>query len=135
LIGGGTTLTYDPSGRLHQTFTATFRITQLVYDSEHVIAEYNGSTGAVQSRFLWGPGANEPIMQDEGSAMTCSWSRSLQLNDLGSVVAVSDCCDNRTNVNTYDECGIPRSGNRGQFQYIGKAFILDVGMYCYKSRF
>ena len=132
---GGTTLTYDPLGRLYQTASAVFGKTQFVYDGLHVAIEYDGDTLGIRRRFFWGPGADAPILQDEGSAMNCSGPRFLQADDLGSIVAVADCNGNRTNVNTYDEYGIPGSGNWGRFQYTGQAFIPDLGMYYYKARF
>ncbi len=131
---GGATLTYDPLGRLYQTSSATFGGTQFAYDGAHVVAEYNGSTGAIRRRFFWGPGADEPILQDEGGQWDCSGTKFLHTDDLGSVVAVADCSGNRTNVNTYDEYGIPAASNWGRFQYTGQALIPDLGMYYYKAR-
>jgi YD repeat-containing protein len=108
---GGTTLTYDPLGRLFQTSSATYGTTQYLYDGQHVIAEYNGS-GTLLRRFFWGPNADEPVMQDEGGALNCTGTRFLQSDELGSVVAAADCWGNlQTPTNTYDEYGIPGSGN------------------------
>jgi RHS repeat-associated protein len=131
---GGTTLTYDPLGRLYQTSSPTFGGTQFAYDGSHVEVEYNGSTGAIRRRFFWGPGADEPILQDEGGQWNCSGTKFLHTDDLGSVVAAADCWGNRTNVNTYDEYGIPAASNWGRFQYTGQALIPDLGMYYYKAR-
>ncbi len=118
---GGATLTYDPLGRLYQTSSPTFGSTQFAYDGVHVVAEYNGSTGAMRRRFFWGPGADEPIVQDEGGQWDCTGTKFLHTDDLGSVVAVADCWGNRASVNTYDEYGIPGASNWGRFQYTGQA--------------
>ena len=131
---GGTTLTYDPLGRLYQTSSATFGITQFAYDGAHVVVEYNGGTGAIRRRFFWGPGADEPILQDEGGQWDCSGTKFLHTDALGSVAAAADCWGNRSNVNTYDEYGIPAASNWGRFQYTGQALIPDLGMYYYKAR-
>ncbi|NWN23243.1 RHS repeat-associated core domain-containing protein, partial [Escherichia coli] len=37
-------------------------------------------------------------------------------------------------VNSYDEYGIPATGNMGRFQYTGQAWIPELGMYHYKAR-
>ncbi|MEO8812069.1 MAG: hypothetical protein ABI376_04040, partial [Caulobacteraceae bacterium] len=131
---GGTTLTYDPLGRLYQTSSPVFGKSQFLYDGPHVAAEYNGAGGAITRRFFWGPGADEPILQDEGGAMSCAGTRFLHTDDLGSIVPVADCWGNRTNVNSYDEYGIPAATNWGRFQYTGQAWIADLGMYYYKAR-
>jgi RHS repeat-associated protein len=36
--------------------------------------------------------------------------------------------------NTYDEYGLPGSGNLGRFQYTGQAWIPELGLYHYKAR-
>jgi RHS repeat-associated protein len=39
-----------------------------------------------------------------------------------------------SNINTYDEYGIPGSANQGRFGYTGQAWIAELGMYYYKAR-
>ncbi|NJO34603.1 MAG: RHS repeat-associated core domain-containing protein [Rhodospirillales bacterium] len=39
-----------------------------------------------------------------------------------------------TNVNKYDEYGVPASGNLGLFQYTGQKWIAESGLYDYKAR-
>ncbi len=112
-----------------------FGKTQFLYDGRHVVAEYDGDTLGMRRRFYWGPGADEPILQDEGGALNCTGSRFLHTDDLGSIVAVADCYGNRTNVDTYDEHGIPGAANWGRYQYTGQAWIPDLGMDYYKARF
>ncbi len=70
-----------------------FGATQFVYDGLHEAAEYNGAGGAIARRFFWGPGADEPILQDEGGAMSCAGTRFLHTDDLGSIVAAADFFD------------------------------------------
>jgi RHS repeat-associated protein len=130
---GGTTLAYDPMGRLWQTSSGTYGITQFVYEGDHVAMEYNG-TGAVLRRFAWGPGSDEPILQDEGGALDCSGTRFLHADYHGSIIATASCAGARVAVNTYDEYGIGGAGNWGRFQYTGQAWIPDLGIYYYKAR-
>ena len=99
-------LTYDPLGRLWQTVSASLGTTQFLSDGDHVVAEYNGS-GSMLRRFFWGPGVDEPILEDTGGAMNCSGTRFLHTDHQGSVIAQADCGGTRQAVDGYDEYGIP----------------------------
>lgn len=57
---GGTTLAYDPLGRLWQTSSSSDGATQFLYDGDKLAVEY-GLAGNVRRRFAWGPGADEPM--------------------------------------------------------------------------
>lgn len=131
----GTTLTYDPLGRLYQIASPVFGKTQFVYDGDHVAVEYDGDTLGIRRRFFWGPGADEPIMQDEGGALNCSGGRFLHPDERGSIMAAADCWGHRTNVNAYDDHGVPASGNWGRYGYTGQAWLPELGLYYYKARF
>ena len=39
-----------------------------------------------------------------------------------------------TNINLYDEYGIPAASNIGRFQYTGQAWLPELGMYYFKAR-
>ncbi len=123
---------YDPLGRLWQT-NGSMGVTQFLQDSDEIAAECNGA-GGVLRRFMWGPGVDEPILQDEGGLLNCSGSWLLHTDHQGSVVALADCNGNRIAVNSYDEYGIPGANNYGRFQYTGQAWLPELGMYYYKAR-
>jgi len=129
----GVTLTYDPLGRLWSSSSATFGTTQFLHDGDHIVLEYDG-TGSIQRRFLWGPGADEPILQDEGNALNCTATNFLHEDHQGSIIAIAGCSGNRVAVNGYDEYGIPNTNNFGRFQYTGQAWMSELGMYYYKAR-
>jgi RHS repeat-associated protein len=82
-----------------------------------VTAGYNGA-GSILRRFVWGPGADKPILQDGGGAMNCSGTKFLHTNDHSSVVEMADC-----------------SINWGPYQYTGQWFNADLAMLYYKARF
>jgi RHS repeat-associated protein len=133
-LSGGTSITYDPLGRLWQTSSPVHGTTQFVYDGDKLAVEYDG-VGSIRRRFAWGPGVDEPILQDEGGALNCSGTRFLHSDHQGSIIATANCSGNRQNVNTYDEYGVPKAGgNFGRFQYTGQAWLPDLGMYYYKAR-
>ena len=130
----GVALTYDPLGRLWSTASGALGTTQFLTDGDHVVVEYDGSNGSIRRRFMWGPGADEPIVDDAGGQMNCSGTRFLHTNYLGSVVALADCWGSRYAINGYDEFGVPNANNYGRYQYTGQAWLADVGMYYYKAR-
>ncbi|MES1975112.1 MAG: RHS repeat-associated core domain-containing protein [Pseudomonadota bacterium] len=50
------------------------------------------------------------------------------------MVAVSNASGASIATNSYDEYGVPGSGNVGAFQYTGQAWLADFGLYYYKAR-
>jgi RHS repeat-associated protein len=132
-LSGGTSLTYDPLGRLWQTSSPVHGTTQFLYDGDRLAVEYDGA-GAIRRRFAWGPGVDEPFLQDEGGALNCTGTRFLHSDHQGSIIAGANCSGQRQNVNTYDEYGVPSASNWGRFGYTGQAWLPDLGMYYYKAR-
>lgn len=133
LIGrsGGLVIAYDPSGRLWQTSGGLSGVTRYVYDGDELVAEYGGS-GNLLRRYVHGPADDDPILWYEGSSL--SDRRSLQIDQQGSIISVSNTAGAAIAKNSYDEYGIPSSANQGRFQYTGQAWLPDLGMYYYKAR-
>lgn len=127
--GPSATLDYDPVGRLYQTVGSI--TTRFQYDGADLIAEYNGSNG-LQRRYVHGPNTDNPILWYEGTGLTDK--RYLTTDERGSVVAVSNGSGTVTNINNYDEFGIPASANVGRFQYTGQIWLPELGLYYYKAR-
>ncbi len=127
--GPSSTLDYDPVGRLYQTVGST--TTRFQYDDVDLIAEYNG-TNALQRRYVHGPSTDNPILWYEGTGL--SDKRYLTSDERGSVVALSNGSGTVTNVNAYDEYGIPASANVGRLQYTGQTWLPELGIYYYKAR-
>ena len=118
---------YDPLGRLFMRVGIAF----LSHDGATLIAESAAGPG-IDRRFVHGPGIDEPLVWYEGSGT--SDRRWLHQDERGSVIAVSNGSGNVTGVNSYDEYGIPASGNTGRFQYTGQIFLPEIGMYHYRNR-
>lgn len=89
---GGTTPGYDPLGRLWKIWSQQTGTTSFVYEGDHVSAEYDWS-GTMLRRYFWGQResgrADEPIIQDEGGALTCDDTRFLHPNHQGSIIVAS----------------------------------------------
>ena len=127
----GVTLTYDPLGRLAQTYGPSTGTTQFLYDGNALVAEYDGS-GNMLKRYVHGPGMDSPLVEYVGAGTSAP--RYLFPDQQGSIVAIAGADGNRIGVNSYDEYGVPASGNTGRFQYTGQAWISELGAYYYKAR-
>lgn len=128
---GGASLAYDPAKRLYQIAGGVAGIQRFAYDGTHMIAEYN-SSNVMLRRYVFGPGADEPVVWYEGSGTTDR--RFLHQDERGTVVAVTSSSGAILSINTYDEFGKPGSSDVGRFLYAGQAYLPEVGLYYYKAR-
>lgn len=106
--------------------------TRFMYDGPHMVAEIANPSGAIQRRYVHGPGMDEPVVWYEGSGT--SDRRWLHADERGSIVAVSNGSGVSIVTNSYDEYGIPSAGNAGRFQYTGQAWLPELGMQYSKAR-
>jgi RHS repeat-associated protein len=127
---GGASLAYDPLGRLYFAGIAA-PWTYLGYDGARQIAEYD-SWGGVLRRYVHGPGTNEPIVWYEGTGT--SDRRWLHADERGSIVGISNGSGTVTNINSYNEYGIPAPTNAGRFGYTGQAWLPELGLWYYRAR-
>ncbi len=68
-VGTSIDLTYDPAGRLQETSGTGITLREMQYDGLDLIAEYD-STGTLTARYVHGPGADEPLVQYAGTAVS-----------------------------------------------------------------
>jgi RHS repeat-associated protein len=128
---GNVALSYDPLGRLFQisvggTITRTF-----LYDGNALVAEY-APNGTLTHRYAHWVGADVPIVSYDGAALTSPTY--LFADHQGSIVAHGNASGTLTQINRYDEYGIPAASNGGPFQYTGQIWLPEIGMYHYKAR-
>lgn len=126
----GASLIYDPNGRLWQVSSPSTSTVQFVYDGDQLSAEYDTS-GTRRGLYVHGTEDDDPKIFYMGS--TLSKRRSLQVDARGSIVSIL-YEGGAAVINTYDEYGIPGSGNVGRFQYTGQVWLPEIGMYYYKAR-
>jgi RHS repeat-associated protein len=124
----GTAMTvYDPAGRLQQIGAAV--TSQVLYDGDAPIAEYNTSSGAIINRYVPGPGTDETVTAYD-SGGTKSWYHG---DAQGSVVATSDAGGNTVVVNQYGPYGEPglvyQGRNQGRIRYTGQLYIPELAPY------
>lgn len=128
-MSNGTTMTYDPMGRLWRVQKGTAD-TRFLYDGDALVGEYD-SAGALMARYVHGSNAvaDDPLVWYSGGE-----TRWLHADHQGSIVATTNSSGGSPSINTYDEYGIPGARNGGRFQYTGQAWLPEIGMYYYKAR-
>lgn len=123
----GTYLYYDPAGRLDQVTQSGLT---WEWDGSSLVTERSG--GAIARRYVHGAGVDEPVVWYEGAGT--GNRRWLDADERGSIVRVTNDGGAALAVNTYDEYGIPGTGNLGRFQYTGQMWMSELGFYHYKAR-
>jgi RHS repeat-associated protein len=126
-------LVYDPLGRLWQISGGSGGNQILLYDGDELVAEYNGNN-VLTKRYVHGIDADDPVALYESASLGLANRDYLMSDQRGSNVALVNADGTMRQVNTYDEYGIPGTGNLGRFQYTGQAWIDELGMYHYKAR-
>lgn len=126
--GSGATLKYDTAERLNE-YTSAVPI-QMIYDDAHLSAEI--VSGSIARRYVYGPGADEPVVWYEGPGNTDK--RYIATDERGSVNAITDANGSVIAVNKYDEFGIPSPSNLGRFQYTGQSWLNEIGLQYSKAR-
>ena len=129
----GAALAYDPLGRLFQVTLGT-STTRFLYDGDALVAEYDGAGTLLRRHAHW-QGADVPVATFDVSGGTgLGTLRYLFADQQGSIIAEANGSGAVTQINRYDEYGIPASSNVGRFQYTGQAWLPEIGMYYYKAR-
>ena len=126
------TLKYDPMGKLIQ-FTAGSTTRFFAYDGDALIAEYDSSNNLVR-RHVHLPEVDSPVITYNGNSVSSSLRRFLHRNHQGSIIAESNQGGSLTQLNTYDEFGVPNEDNLGRFGYTGQVALESTGLYYYKAR-
>jgi RHS repeat-associated protein len=125
---GGVSLYYDPAGRLNEYDASSS--TRFMYDGGQIAAEIANPSGAITKRYVFGPGADEPLVEYDASGTKTY----LVSDERGSVIARTNLSGAVTGRNSFDEYGIPGIGNQGRFQYTGQTWLNELGMAYYKAR-
>jgi RHS repeat-associated protein len=123
-------LGYDPLGRYFWNAGAT--ATLLFYDGSAHVEERAQAGNTLLRRYIHGPGADTPLVWYEGPTTTDK--RWLIPDERGSIIAITNASGTATNVNRYDDYGVPAPTNTGRFQYTGQAWVPELSMYYYKAR-
>jgi RHS repeat-associated protein len=117
----------------------------LQYDGNALIREQD-TAGVTIRRHVHGPGVDEALLTYEGAGLADK--RYLHADERGSIVAVSNGSGSVTQINAYDEYGIPQGKDAagalfaggaatpsfGRFGYTGQVWLPEIGLNYYKNR-
>lgn len=121
---------YDPSDRqLQKDFDGTK--TRFIYDGLQRIAEYDGTSDALNTRFVYATGLDEPVVEVTSAGTKSYFHR----DQLGSIVARTDNSGAVTNRYEYGPYGESAALSGTTFGFTGQRYDAESGLYFYKSRF
>lgn len=124
---------HDALGRLYE-IDSTSSDHLLEYDGQSIIGDYTDNE-TVTSRYVHGPGVDNPIVRYTDDTPSSSDRRWIISDERGSVVAEYNASGTMTaGPFSYDEHGVPASGNSGLLQYAGRPWLPQAGVYDNRAR-
>lgn len=122
---------YDPLGR-RSSKTVNSAITSYVSAGSQEIAEY-GPSGALQYRYVYGPGLDEPLARVDGTGTHDYF----HADGVGSVVALTDSSANVMEKHVYTPFGVSDAHFSGEsaYQFTGRRYDAETGLYYYRARY
>jgi len=109
-----------------------------LYDGAEVIADTNTSN-VVQRRYIYGPGADEPVAMYAGSGTSVNIRRFYMADPQGSVIGITDASGVLQDSHSYSAFGMPddwgtdTTGN--PLRYTGQRWDAESGLYYYRARY
>jgi RHS repeat-associated protein len=121
---------YDPLHRQAQKTVGSTK-TRFIYGRSDRLADYDGTAGTLQNRYLYGDQSDQPLIQVSGAG-TISY---LHQDRANSLIAVSSAAGAVTNKNAFSPFGESASVPASGFGFTGQRYDSETGLYYYKSRY
>ncbi len=128
--GTSATFVYDPMHRQMQKAVGT-TLSRYVYAGYQRIADYNGSTGALENRYIYGNSLDEPLI----AVSSLGTLMFLHADKSGSVIATTNSSGAVTNKNSYSPFGEAVSTGGTTFGFTGQRYDPETGLFYYKARY
>jgi len=123
---------YDPFHRQAQkAITSGTAKTRYIYSGWQRIADYNGVSGALQNRYVYGINMDEPLIQVTSAGVLTF----LHANHQGSIIAKTSATGTVSNKYKYGLFGETASLSGTTFGFNGQRFDSESSLYYYKRRF
>ncbi|MBS1955277.1 MAG: hypothetical protein JST89_13915 [Cyanobacteria bacterium SZAS-4] len=119
---------YDPSHRQVQKVVGSTK-TRYIYSGWQRIADYDGTAGTLQNRYVYGDSLDEPLIQVSSAGVLTY----LHADAQGSVIATTDATGTVTNKSKYSPFG-ENAPVGTTFGYTGQRYDTETGLYYYKNR-
>ncbi|MDQ5950787.1 MAG: tRNA(Glu)-specific nuclease WapA, partial [Patescibacteria group bacterium] len=127
--GTSASFVYDPMHRQSQKTVGSTK-TRYVYSGWQRIADYNGTSGALQRRYVYGTGLDEPLIIVTGSTPTF-----LHHDKMGSIIAVSNNSGAVANKNKFSPFGEITTLGGTTIGFTGQRYDSELGLYYFKHRY
>ncbi|MBP9092072.1 hypothetical protein KBI23_13680 [bacterium] len=128
--GVSASFVYDPMFRQSQKTVGAVK-SRYVYSDWQRIADYDGSTDTLQTRYVYGTSIDEPLIQVSSAGVLTF----LHADKMGSVIATSDSTGAVTNKNVYGPFGETNSLAGTTFGFTAQRYDSELGLYYYKMRY
>ncbi|MBK7838305.1 MAG: RHS repeat-associated core domain-containing protein [Candidatus Obscuribacter sp.] len=128
--GTSASFVYDPMQRQSQKTVGAVK-TRYIYSEWQRIADYNGVTGTLQNRYVYGTEMDEPLIQVTSAGVLTF----LHADKMGTVIAVSNAAGAVVNKNPYGQFGESTTIGGTTFGYTGQRRDAELdGLHYYKMR-
>lgn len=128
--GTSASFVYDPTHRQSQKTVGTTK-SRYVYSEWQMIAQYNGASGALQNRYVFGDEMDEPLIRVTSAGVLTFYHADKQ----GSIVGVSNATGGRANRNKFSEFGEIVTLGGTIFGFTAQRYDSETGLYYYKNRY
>ena len=120
---------YDPQHRQAQKVVGSAK-TRFIYSQLQMIAQYDGTSGSLIDRFVYGQDMDEPLIRVEaGGTITY-----LHHDKMGSIVATTNSSGAVLNSYAYSPFGENGSMTGTTFGFTGQRYDAETGLYYFKHR-
>lgn len=127
--GLSATYVYDPIHRQAQKTVGSVK-TRFIYDGNQRIADYDGTSGNLVTRYV-NVGVDEPMIQVTSTGVVSFFHQDKQ----NSVIAVTDSTGAVVNHYAYSSFGESTILSGTTFGYTGQRYDAETGLYYYKARY
>lgn len=128
--GTSASFVYDPMHRQSQKTVGSVK-SRFIYSDWDIIAQYDGTSGNLQNRYVFGERDDEPLVQvTSGGVLTF-----LHADKMGSVSAVSNASGAIANKNLYSPFGEIASLGGTIFGFTGQRFDPETNLVYFKHRY
>ncbi len=121
---------YDPMDRQSQKNVGGTK-TRFIYNGLQRIAEYDGTAGTLNTRFVYATGLDEPIVEVSSGGTKTFFHR----DRLGSIIARTNNSGAVTQRYEYGPYGESAALSGTSFGYTGQRYDAESGLYNYKARY
>lgn len=128
--GTSASFVYDPMHRQSQKTVGSTK-TRYIYSGWQRIADYDGTAGTLQTRYVYGSGMDEPLIQVTSAGVLTF----LHHDKMGSIVGVSSNAGAIANKNKFGPFGEISTLAGTTFGFTGQRYDSELGLYYFKRRY